>query len=261
MLEKNKIYLMSCMDGLKKLDDNSVDVFLFSPPYNKRGLSGKKIPKNIKEGLWNDIIIYDNYDDNMPEEEYKKWQIELLNLCLLKLKPTGSIFYQHKCRPKDGEISIPYEWISKSDCIVRQLIIWDRCGGATNISKHKFLPTTEQIWWLTKERKGVRFNRQGNFGEVWTIPADTTNKHPAPYPLKLAENVIKNVLGSKEMIAKQGNLLVVDCFMGSGTTAVAAKKWGCDYIGFDISQKYIDMANERIANTECVMEKNNTIWD
>ena len=58
-----------------------------------------------------------------------------------------------------------------------------------------------------------------------------------------------------------GNLLVVDCFMGSGTTAVAAKKWGCDYIGFDMSQKYIDMANARIASTDPMVEQNNDIWD
>lgn len=261
MLDKNKIYLMDCMEGLKKLDDNSVDLFLFSPPYNKKGLSGKKTPKNVKEGLWHDIIVYDNYDDDMPEEDYKKWQIDIINLCLQKLKPTGSIFYQHKNRMKDGEISIPYEWISKSNCKVRQLIIWNRCGGATNLSKVKFLPTTEQIWWLTKASKGIRFDRQGKIGEVWNIPADTTNDHPAPYPVKLAENVIKNVLGSKEMIAKMGNLLVVDCFMGSGTTAVAAKKLGCDYIGFDMSPKYIDMANKRIAATVCEAKENDAIWD
>jgi DNA modification methylase len=77
----------------------------------------------------------------------------------------------------------------------------------------------------------------------------------------LAENVIKSVLGSPKMIAEMGKLLVVDCFMGSGTTAVAAKKLGCDYIGFDLSQKYIDMANERIALTENKSEKLTTIWD
>lgn len=269
MLEKNKIYLMDCIEGLKKLDDNSVDLFLFSPPYNKKGFLGKKAHKYVEGGLWNDTINYGNgvlrkgktYDDDMAEDDYKQWQIEILNLCAQKLKKNGSIFYQHKTRPKDDEISIPYEWICKSNTKIRQLIIWDR-GGSTNISTNRFLPTTEQIWWLTpKDNKNTRFYRQNAMTEVWRIPADTRNDHPAPYPVALAKNVIKNVLGTKEMIAKMGNLLVVDLFMGSGTTAVAAKKLGCDYIGFDIYQPYIDMANERIASTECVVEKNNTIWD
>ena len=78
MLEKNKIYLMDCMEGLKMLDDNSVDLFLFSPPYNKKGYLGKKGSHNAKEGLWNEVIKYDNYDDDMPEDEYEKWQIESL---------------------------------------------------------------------------------------------------------------------------------------------------------------------------------------
>lgn len=259
MLEKNKIYLMDCMEGLKMLDDNSVDLFLFSPPYNKKGYLGKKGSHNAKEGLWNEVIKYDNYDDDMPEDEYEKWQIELINLCLQKLKPTGSIFYQHKMRPKSGSVSIPYTWICKTNCIFRQLIIWNR-KGTTCIDKSRFLPTTEQIYWLTKSEK-VRFERQGALTEVWDILADTKNSHPAPYPLKLAENVIKSVLGSPKMIAEMGKLLVVDCFMGSGTTAVAAKKLGCDYIGFDLSQKYIDMANERIALTENKSEKLTTIWD
>lgn len=259
MLEKNMIYLMDCMEGLKMLDDNSVDLFLFSPPYNKKGYLGKKTSNNANESLWNDVIKYDNYDDDMPEEEYEKWQIELINLCLQKLKPTGSIFYQHKMRPKNGGVSIPYTWICKTDCIFRQLIIWNR-KGTTCIDKSRFLPTTEQIYWLTKSEK-VRFERQGALTEVWDILADTKNSHPAPYPLKLAENVIKSVLGSPKMIAEMGNLLVVDCFMGSGTTAVAAKKLGCDYIGFDLSQKYIDMANTRIALIEKKSEKLTTIWD
>ena len=258
MIEKNKIYLMDCMEGLKMLDDNSVDLFLFSPPYNKKGYLGKKTSNNANESLWNDVIKYDNYDDDMPEEEYEKWQIELINLCLQKLKPTGSIFYQHKMRPKNGGVSIPYTWICKTNCIFRQLIIWNR-KGTTCIDKSRFLPTTEQIYWLTKSEK-VRFERQGALSEVWDILADIKNSHPAPYPLKLAENVIKSVLGSPKMVAEMGKLLVVDPFMGSGTTAVAAKKLGCDYIGFDLSQKYIDMANERIALTE-KSEKRTTIWD
>ena len=63
MLEKNKIYLLDCIEGLKKLDDNSVDLFIFSPPYNKKGFLGKKksYMKN-EDNLWNNVI------QNIPTE-------------------------------------------------------------------------------------------------------------------------------------------------------------------------------------------------
>ena len=261
MVEKNKIYLLDCIEGLKKLDDNSVDLFIFSPPYNKKGFLGKKksYMKN-EDNLWNNVIQYDNYDDDMDEEEYRQWQVDILNLCCQKLKPTGSVFYQHKIRVKENIASSPLEWIGKSTLLFRQLIVWNRMGSV-NVNKSRFLPTTELIFWLTKSNKDVRFERQGAITEVWNIPADTSNSHPAPYPVKLVENMIRNVLGSKEMIAKQGHLLVVDPFMGSGTTGVAAKKLGCDFIGFDMSEKYVKEATKRIEETEVLCEKNNSIWD
>ena len=73
---------------------------------------------------------------------------------------------------------------------------------------------------------------------VWEIHPETKSKHPAPYPLELAEKVIKYY--------SYENDLVFDPFIGSGTTAVAAKKLGRNYLGFELYQEYVDMTNERI---------------
>ena len=71
-MELNKIYNEDCLSGMRKLPDNSVDLIITSPPYNlgKQHHTGGHVFKS-----------YSEYDDNMPEELYQKWQIEILNEC------------------------------------------------------------------------------------------------------------------------------------------------------------------------------------
>lgn len=87
-------------------------------------------------------------------------------------------------------------------------------------------------------------------GNSWYIPYDTINNrnkhrgsHPATYPIKLVEDCIK-------FSAISENSIVVDPFIGSGTTAIGALKQNMNYIGFDIDQSYIDFANDRIEDFE-----------
>lgn len=95
MLETNKIYNIDCLDGLHQLDDESIDIIITSPPYNKCGLNGKQ--NGVK---WKGTIDYndDVEVDNLPEEIYQQWQIEILNECHRVLKKDGSMFYNHKNR-------------------------------------------------------------------------------------------------------------------------------------------------------------------
>lgn len=116
MLEYNKIYNMSWQEGFKQIEDGSVDLIITSPPYNL-GVTFRQ-RKVIYEKA------YDVYDDNLPEEEYQKGQIEFLNECFKKLKDGGSMFYNHKPRIKDGILIHPLEWVLKSDLILKQEIIW-----------------------------------------------------------------------------------------------------------------------------------------
>lgn len=127
MLKTNRIYNIDVMDGLKLLDDNSIDLIITSPPYNKAGLNG--IQKGKK---WKGTIDYndDVNVDNIPEDEYQKWQIDFLNECFRVLKSDGSMFYNHKNRIHKGEIVSPYQWLFKTKFKIRQEIIWDR--GSTN---------------------------------------------------------------------------------------------------------------------------------
>ncbi len=241
----NHVYCCDALDGLRNLGDCSIDVIITSPPYNKTGFNGKD--KRTKTCIWNKNITYSGNIDNdcMDEELYEKWQVDLLNECFRVLKNDGSMFYNHKIRVKDNLISHPLEWISKSNFKCRQIITWDRTSSP-NLDTCRYVPTTELIFWLTKTNKNPRFKRKKNAmfqSEVWRIPAVKDTKHPAPFPIELPDNIIPSV-------AQGERIVVLDPFMGSGTVAVSAVKHGCNYIGFDISQEYVDATNARLNKSE-----------
>ena len=101
------------------------------------------------------------------------------------------------------------------------------------------MPTTELIFWLNKTDKNPKFKNTSKLSEVWRIAPDKNTAHPAPFPIQIPDNIIPNV--------SQGErITVLDPFMGSGTVAVSAKKHNCDYIGFEISEEYIKMAQDRL---------------
>ena len=121
----NSYMLIDCLADLKLLPDNSVQCVITSPPYNKRGLhNGLLFPGQI---------VYDEYDDNMNEDEYEKWQIEILIEINRILKPDGSLFYNHKDR-RFQKKDCPFEvFLSKSPLTLHQTIISDkRVTGCQN---------------------------------------------------------------------------------------------------------------------------------
>ena len=80
LIETNKIYNMDCLEGMKLIADNSIDLIITSPPYN--------LGKNHHTGSKRT----NTYFDNMPENEYQQWQIEVLSECYRVLKIGGSMF-------------------------------------------------------------------------------------------------------------------------------------------------------------------------
>lgn len=243
MLELNKIHCIDVLEGLKQLDDESIDLIITSPPYNKAGFNGKN--KRTKHCIWNKTIDYSNdiNVDSLPEEEYEDWQIKILNECFRVLKKDGSMFYNHKIRTKKNKISHPLEWITKSNFNCRQIITWDRTNSP-NQDTCRYVPTTELIFWLCKTEKNPRFKRDDDClfkTEVWRLPPNKQKGHPAPFPIEIPDNIIPSV--------SQGErITVLDPFMGSGTVAVSAIKHKCNYIGFEIFEEYIKLANINIEN-------------
>jgi len=233
-----------CGDVLETLQsiegEDLIDCGVTSPPYNKKGVGGGIFRK----------IKYENYSDDVPEEVYQETQIEILNNLYRLIKPGGSFFYNHKIRYYKGEMIHPLDWLRKTKWHNRQEIVWNK-KSAVEVSGYKFYQIDERIYWLYKpvgdKITGERLDcRDARLNSVWEISPSRKNPHPAPFPLPLPLRCIMSVMRGKE------DGIVIDPYMGSGTTAIATKLLGHNYIGIDNSQEYIDMANGNIADYNSV---------
>lgn len=220
--------------------DCCIDCTITSPPYNK------KEKKN--SGKITNAVIYDNYCDSLPENEYQEKQIELLNKIYSVTKIGGHCFYNHKVRYDDGEAISPFEWLNETDWSIRQEIVWDRII-ASNIRGWRFWNIDERIYWLYKKTndkdKGTELNSQwAKMSSIWRFsPEKGIKEHPAPFPKELPRRIIKSLYKDNT------NKVIFDPYVGSGTTAVVAKELGHHYIGIDISEKYLEFAQRRIDET------------
>lgn len=208
MLEIDKIYNIDCLEGMRSIPDNSIDCIVTSPPYNK----GEKKNSGVLVGA----VKYDNYEDTMAEEDYQKNQILVLDEMYRILKNGGSVFYNHKNRYEDGVFISPLYWIKECKLQVRQEIIWNRVIAA-NLRAWRFWSNDERIYWLQK-RKGTEIPMDyAKLGSVWTVlPEKEKRGHPCPFPQKITDICIGAT-------CKKGNI-VLDPYMGSGTTAISAIK-------------------------------------
>ena len=232
-MELNRIYNIDCLEGMKQLEDNSVNCIITSPPYNKHS-ANRKIGKTDSWQKAN--IAYGEFDDDLPEGEYQEQQKRFLRECLRVLADDGSIFYNHKARIVNHSIISPHEWLG--EFVVRQMIIWNRKNSPT-LEPIRFMPNTEYIFWITKERKTPKFNPEAfKYGEVWTMSPIATPDHPATFPIELPLRCIRAT-------TEKGDL-VLDPYMGSGTTAEACMMLERNFIGFEINPSYCAVSEKKI---------------
>ncbi|MBQ7239236.1 MAG: site-specific DNA-methyltransferase [Bacteroidales bacterium] len=230
----NKIINADCMDVLKKLPDSSIDLVVTSPPYNLKNSTGNGM-KDGRGGKWANAALidgYENYDDCMPADEYAKWQHKVLMELVRIIKDDGAIFYNHKWRVQAGLIQDRRDIVY--DVPLRQIIIWKRKGGI-NFNAGYFLPTYEVIYLIAKKDFKLA-PHMNSYGDVWEIMQEQRNDHPAPFPVELIDRIVSSTTGQ----------IVLDPFMGSGTTAVVAAGLGRDYIGIEKSAKYCEAALARL---------------
>jgi|TARA_R110000824_G_scaffold10072_12_gene44695 modification methylase len=233
-MQKNKITIGDALTEIRRLENESIDLVVTSPPYNLRNSTGNGM-KDERGSKWQAAKLragYSGHADNMPQDDYDNWQRECIAEMYRVLKPSGAIFYVHKWRVQAGKIQDRSAIMQGFP--VRQIIIWKRAGGI-NFNRSYFLPTYEVIYLIAKPDFYLA-NGANAHGDVWTITQEANNEHPAPYPLALAERIISSTDAA----------LILDPFMGSGTTAVAAKRLDRDYIGFEISPEYTARARARV---------------
>ena len=231
---RNQIICGDAVEEMKKIPSNSIDIIITSPPYNLKNSTGNGM-KDGRGGKWANAALqngYSNYDDNMPHEEYVKWQRDCLSEMLRIIPDDGAIFYNHKWRVQGGLLQDRADIVSGFP--VRQIIIWKRSGGI-NFNAGYFLPTYEVIYLIAKPKFKLA-PKANAYGDVWEFAQEMKNGHPAPFPVKLIDRIISSTTAK----------IVLDPFMGSGTTAISAINNNIDYVGIDISPEYCDMAKKRI---------------
>ncbi|MDR1529382.1 MAG: site-specific DNA-methyltransferase [Burkholderiales bacterium] len=232
----NKIVCGDCLDIMKKMPSNFVDLVVTSPPYNLKNSTGNGMKPCTTSGKWANAALqngYSHYDDNMPHDKYVEWQRNCLTEMFRLIKDDGAIFYNHKWRVQDGLLQDRQDIVSGFP--VRQIIIWKRKGGI-NFNPGYFLPTYEVIYLITKP--DFRLAPKANaFGDVWEFTQEMKNGHPAPFPVALVDRIVRSTRAQ----------IILDPFIGSGTTAVVAMGLKRDYIGIELSPDYCRMAEQRIA--------------
>jgi modification methylase len=181
---------------------------------------------------------YDESADTMPHAEYVAWQYAILRACWSALADNGAIFYNHKPRILDGVLVEPRDYVPP-ELPLRQRVIWARAGG-TNFSTVFYLPTYEEILIIAKPDFRLKSKGASGAGDVWSVPQVSATWHPAPFPLILAERVMETVRPA----------LVCDPFIGSGTTAKAARRYGIDWMGCEKSAAYAARALREIEATQ-----------
>ena len=215
-----------------------------SPPYNLGTSSGgdnttfvdKKLAR-LKGvgGSYRKGLLYGTHNDGMPMDEYIAWQRAFTRQAFELLTEWGALAYQHKPRIFDGHEVWPGEYVHPDlEPYRRQTIILDRRGG-TNFNPHYYVPSYEVL--LIYARPKWRL-REGGWAakSVWVMPHPKEAWHPAPFSKSIPRRLIATCEAS----------LVLDPFMGSGTTLVAARELGIQAHGIELHAPFAQRAVQEI---------------
>ncbi|WP_195708036.1 DNA-methyltransferase [Vibrio metoecus] len=244
------IYKMDCSDGMKMLSDELVDLTITSPPYN----------------------IGKEYEEISALDSYLSWCTKWLNEIYRLTKGDGSFWLNvGYFEVKDKGLAVPISYLlwDKSPFYMLQEIVWNYAAGVA--CKNRFSPRNEKLLWYVKNPKQYTFNLDAvrdpnvkypnqkkngklrcnplgkNPSDVWQIAKVTSGKnrssvertpHPAQFPMEMVERMMKSS-------SNEGDL-ILDPFMGSGSTAECALRNGRYVIGFELEDKYIGYAKDRI---------------
>ncbi len=254
-MKKNFIYKGNCIKVMQdKIEDKSIHTVFADPPYN---LSGKNLsnPKNTTGGAFYKV----NEDwDSFKLSDYEKFTNSWIAESSRVLKSNGSIFI---CASLHN-LKTVLLGLELNNLEVKNIIIWQKANPMPNQTRRLFTHSHEYIVWAVKG-KGWVFNaeklkkinpdkqKDGSLKmmqDVWKLPVvqgkeRLKNKDGrALHPTQKPEELVRRALVAT---AKKGNI-ILDPFMGSGTTGIVAESLGMNYVGIEKNEKYITAAKKRI---------------
>jgi len=257
-MKKNIIYNGDCVEVLNtKVDEASVDLIFADPPYNLSG-NGLKWKGNQTGGDW--YMVNENWD-KMSAPEYMRFTQKWIGASNRALKDNGSIYIA--CSYHNiGEVMIV---LKQLDFKINNIITWYKTNAMPNMTRRTFTHATEFVIWVTKgsgwnfnyeEMKKINPEKQKDgsdkqMRDLWEMPLvqgkerlrGTDNK--ALHPTQKPEEMLKRII----LASSNKGDLVLDPFLGSGTTTFVAKKYGRDWIGIEREKKYVEAAKKRMSNS------------
>jgi len=215
---------------IKNIEDNSIDLILTDPPYNLANYSTGNIKMKWRKDINNDLADWDRNDFNP-----KDWLNDFKRI----LKPSGNIFAftSYNLLGKWHEIFDP-------EFDTFQFLVWHKTNPVPKIYKAGFLNSCELI--ICVWNKGHTWNfisqkEMHNFIESSICMGEERLKdpnHPTQKPIKVLKHIVK--------IASNENDVVLDPFMGVGSSGVAALEMNRRFIGIEIEKEYFEAANKRL---------------
>jgi DNA modification methylase len=244
-MELNKIYNMDAIEGLKQLEDNSIDAIITDPPYNI-SQDGKMLYRNNlnAKSFRSDSSIKLDFGewDKMAENDFYDFTESWFRECARVLKPKGW-FFSFFSRERIGYFSDPRNGLfSQYGFKTRTIIAWHKTNPPPSFRKVNFLSATEFIVVGSKGGSKIpNFLKQVEMHNFFETPNGSSYKettHPTEKPVSLTEWLAKVSTNEGEVI--------MDPFMGSGTTAISAIFLNRSFIGFEREKEYFEIANARI---------------
>lgn len=233
-MELNVIHHQSCLVGLRQLPDECVDMIFTDPPYFQYRAQNVEGLKNHK-----DVVTEFEFDGFDSEEAYLSFLEEILIECFRVCKP-GAVGYLW-CG--DDFVSYLNRMVERVGFQFRKVIHWHKTNPFPAIYTRKMYANSMEM--LVHFSKGSpktwnhkRVNEMHNFIQAPICMGKERTKHKTQKPLKVCFPFI-------EISSNEGDL-ILDPFMGSGSTAIAAKMMNRNFIGYELNEEFWRIANERL---------------
>ena len=262
-MAKVVLYNMDCLEAMGRIADGSVDCVLTSPPYVTSTHTSEAKPHTLtdvksKGYPW---LRYDVFNDTMSNEDFADWQSRIFRELDRILKPNGCVIYNisYSAGNTTCWIDAVYQIIHNSPFTMADKIVWKKkCALPNNHSPSQLTRICEDIFVFcrAKERTTFHCNKrvvsvtahgQNNYENVMNFVEAGNNDgandlNKATFSTELAHRLLKFYCRSP----KDGGTLVFDPFMGTGTTASAARDLGLDCIGAELSAAQCEYAYKRL---------------
>ena len=246
------------------MDDGCIDIVLTSPFYNTNKKAGKSrtlLNTKVKEKHY-EYLRYDNFVDNMTNEQYSNFTVRLFDNFNRILNENGCVLYNisYGAENTEGMFLTINAILTKTNFTIADTIVWKKQTAIPNSSSpNKLTRITEFVFVFCRKNEFKSFNcnkritsyrntGQAMYENIYNFIEAKNNDGSCPfnkatYSSELCEKLLN-------IYALYEDTVVYDPFMGSGTTAVACKKMGFNCIGSEISENQVKWAKERLDEVE-----------